>query len=197
MRTFLIALLLLLQAATAQADFALWVARVGANEGAFWDRRELELVWQTIEANGGRDRAGWLRRHSPRVHGTGKKQCREGRNCQWSALLNRRGDKPATMDVGDDIWEIRLRPVWLDLLAYADYLVAGGEYNRPCTHAPRTWGSVRYDTAQAERRGLYRMHCSSRFNDGFRTFWMSPIADGSDYRPPAPISYAQLGAPRW
>lgn len=171
-------LLLMAVALPARADFALWLARVSANEGALRDRREMDLVWQVVEDNGGRDRPAFLRRHSPRVHGDRK--CSAKRNCQWSPLLNREGSKPDTLDVPDDYWELVLRPTWLDLVAYGDYLVAGGAYNRPCARSPRTWGGP-MDVERAARRRppLYPMGCNTAFNDGFAPFWAAQIADGS------------------
>jgi hypothetical protein len=76
--------------------------------------------------------------------------------------------QPPALSIRADLWELRVMPVWEDTLRYADYLVRGGRYNRPCHVPPRTWGGP-MDVRRAVRRGLYPIGCAGTANDGFAT----------------------------
>jgi hypothetical protein len=143
------------------------LAQVAANEGAFENRRELDLVWQTVEGRVPGARRGWLRQHSARV--AGLKPCAGG-NCRWSRFVCADGSLPAAVQalvgMAPGWWEAVRAPVMRTLLARARFLVAGGAYERPCAEQPITWGRQR-DHGYAVRRGLVRLWCTGTINDGY------------------------------
>jgi hypothetical protein len=173
--------------ASADVDLGLHVARVAANEGALVNRRETALIWQVARVNGlkrgfnGID--DFLRRHSGRVYGL--KPCFGG-NCMWSPQLTRSDVQPLGLNLRADIWALRVAPIWLDVLRYADYLVAGLGTPReraddPCHLPPRTWGGP-MDKAGAIARGIYPIGCVGTCswpscNDGY-TFYKDCWKDG-------------------
>jgi hypothetical protein len=142
------------------------LTQVAANEGAFGNARELDLVWQTVEG-WGEKRRGRLIRHSSRVAGV--KPCVAG-NCRWSRHVRRDGSLPVEVAaaVGIDLewWAVVRVPAWQALLARARYLIAGGAYDPPCSSTPITWGRLK-DHDFAVRRGLVRLHCTGTLNDGY------------------------------
>ncbi len=166
-------------------DLGLQVARVSANEGAFVYRSTTPLVWQVARSNARElteeSIAEFLARHSPRVHGT--RPCLGG-NCLWSPHLTRDGVQPAGLDLRADIWAIKVAPIWLDTLRYADYLVRGFRRDAdPCRIQPRTWGGP-MDRQKAIARGLYPIGCDGgagctrdSCNDGY-TFYARCWVDG-------------------
>jgi hypothetical protein len=170
--------------ARANVDLGLNVAKVAANEGALVNRRETALIWQVARVNGKkRGIDDFLRRHSRRVYGL--KPCFGG-NCMWSPHLTRSGVQPAGLDLRADIWALRIAPIWLDVLRYADYLVAGLGTHReraddPCPLPPRTWGGP-MDKVGAIARGLYPIGCVGACagpfcNDGY-TFYKDCWKEG-------------------
>lgn len=190
----LIMILVLLSTSEAHGepvDLGLHVAQVAANEGALVNRRETLLIWQVARVNGLRRHGStqngriddFLRRHSGRVYGL--KPCFGG-NCRWSPHLNRSGVQPLGLNLRADIWTVRVAPIWLDVLRYADYLVAGLGTSReraddPCHLPPRTWGGP-MDRAGAIARGLYPIGCVGTCsypscNDGY-TFYKDCWKDG-------------------
>jgi hypothetical protein len=151
---------------TERRELALWVARVSANEGALKNRREAALVWQTTRnaAPTTLKRAGWLSRHSPRVHGS--RPCPHG-NCRWTPELQRGEEQPPSLILPWDQWLLRVLPLWHDTLAYVDWLVQGDLSSEdPCPVTPRTWGCER-DRPRALSRGLYPIGCYGTVDDGF------------------------------
>lgn len=146
-------------------DFALNVARVAVNEGALFSRPDAALVWQTVRVNAKPEkRAEWLRKHSPRVHLD--RPCYRG-NCRWTPYLTRSGAQPLGLDVREDLWTIRIEPVWQDILQYVDFLVWTDRVaDDPCPIPPRTWGGS-MDREGAIKRGLYPIGCATSQNDGY------------------------------
>lgn len=159
----------------AEIDLGLRIARVAANEGALVHRSEAALVWQTArEMGGGRSKskiADWLMLHSPRVHQL--RPCYSG-NCLWTPYLSRSGAQPFGLTILAEVWGARVRSIWMDLLAYSDWLVAGFKsQDDPCRLQPRTWGGP-MDREKAIKRGLYPIGCMSKCdypscNDGYTT----------------------------
>lgn len=158
-------------------DLGLFVARVSSNEGAFFHRTETALVWQVVRVNGGSLPAkqyAFLSRHSKRV--AGLKPCLGG-NCLWSPFLNRAGIQPPGLILPADLWEIRIRPLWFDVLAYADWMVGGQRSSEdPCHIPPRTWGGAMDREEAIAVRGLYPIGCAMRCknrdscDDGFAPY---------------------------
>jgi len=150
-------------------DFALWVARVAANEGAFVNRPEAALVWQTARSSAKttEKRAAWLAKHSPRVHGS--RPCKVG-NCCWTPNLTRSDAMPDGIALGRhplDVWNIRVAPIWRDTLRYVDWMVLGDRTSEdPCPITPKTWG-CEADRKRALREGLYPIGCRGTLDDGF------------------------------
>jgi len=154
--------------AQTRRDLALQVARVATNEGALKRRAQAALVWQTTResASTTAKRAEWLAKHSPRVHLT--RPCRSG-NCSWTPYLERSSALPPGLKIPLDYWQIFVAPVWLDTLAYVDWLVRGErKVDDPCPLRPQTWG-CEADRAGAMKRGLYPIGCIDTLDDGFTT----------------------------
>jgi hypothetical protein len=145
---------------------ALQVARVATNEGALQRRAQAALVWQTTResAKTTEKRAEWLAKHSPRVHGT--RPCRGG-NCVWTPHLDRSGALPPGLGMPLQQWKILVQPVWLDTLAYVEWLVRGErKRDDPCRIQPKTWG-CEADREGALKRGLFPIGCANTLDDGF------------------------------
>lgn len=168
----------------APVDLGLMVAKTAGNEGALRYRSTTALVWQVVRENGGdsvEERADFLLRHSPRANGV--KPCQSG-NCLWSPQLNREGTQPPGLVLRADVWALRVQPIWLDTLRYADWLVEGNRKSEdPCPIKPRTWGGP-MDREAAMKRGLYPIGCDGGAgcsrdlcNDGF-TFYERCWQDG-------------------
>lgn len=167
-----------------QRELAFRVAQVAANEGAFFYRSTVALVWQVVRENGGDtldDMSDFLARHSPRVHGL--KRCFGG-NCVWSKNLVRGDAQPLGLVMRADQWQLRVAPMWIDTQIYADYLVGGMRSDEdPCPIRPRTWGGP-MDRVGAIARGLYPIGCfggsscrRDTCNDGY-TFYNACWKDG-------------------
>jgi hypothetical protein len=77
-----------------------------------------------------------------------------------------------------DLWELRVAPTWISILAYVDWLVRGErKSDDPCAVRPRTWGCEE-DRARAISEGLYPIGCVDTLNDGFtyeRDCWSGDV----------------------
>ena len=147
-------------------DLALWVARVAVNEGAFKNRPEAALVWQTARSSGRttEKRAAWLAKHSPRVHGS--RPCVRG-NCFWTPNLTRSAAMPDGLKIPLDYWTVRVSPLLVDTLRYVDWMVSGDRTSEdPCPITPKTWG-CEADRKRAMLEGLYPIGCRGTLDDGF------------------------------
>ena len=155
------------------------VAKVATNEGALWNVKDTDLVWQTVEHRGDdtESRLKWLSSHSPRA--LGLKPCKSG-NCMWARNLTRRADAlPAGIASGkggpkdwEAYWRAEMAPRWKAVLERAEGLVSGAIVDRPCSDPPDTWGG-HMDWDQAVARGLIPLDCEGTLNRG----WAMP-----DYR---------------
>jgi hypothetical protein len=148
----------------AQAELALAVAKVAANEASLSAIRpaEVALVWQTTEARASSTarRLAWLRVHSSCVLTDREMTAAERRgNCVWSRHLTDRDVKPDNFPEHLS-WPTHARR-WAQVRAYAHRLVDGRERFRPCVGAPFTWGGE-MDHAAALERGLVPLRCVDR-----------------------------------
>jgi hypothetical protein len=149
---------------------ALLVARVAANEGAFDNPRELDLIWQVVEgwARDNARRLEQLRQHSSRV--AGLRPCRSG-NCRWSRYVRSDGTLPAEVAAGfepEPGWWLAARAERMRaLVVRAEQLVAGAAYTRPCDERPTTWGGP-MDHGHAQSQGLVPVRCNGTINTGYR-----------------------------
>jgi hypothetical protein len=150
-------------------DLVLWIARLATNEGAFKNRHEAALVWQTVRESAptldGRRR--WLQEHSPRVHLL--RPCLSG-NCLWTPHLQPNGAFPdgLVLEIENPIgfWNAKLAPVWLDTLEYVRWLVEGERASDdPCHIPPRTWGCEGDRESAIRERDLYPIGCHRPFGD--------------------------------
>jgi hypothetical protein len=157
-------------AGTSTADLALAVAQVAAHEGALRNLRDVDLIWQCVEARGDTDakRLRWLQKHSPRA--LGLKPPKLGDVNAWSSELGRNATLPADVASGDpkrqSYWRFRVMPRWAEVLARAQHLASGGRYEKPCPSTPTTWGGP-MDHEVAAEMGLYPLGCQGTLNDGF------------------------------
>lgn len=174
-KLIMICVLLVASSARGDVDLGLRIAKVAANEGALVNWRETALIWQTARhmGRGNPEKiAEWLAKHSRRVHGL--RPCSSG-NCLWSRNLTRSDVYPAGLTIKAELWAIRVAPVWLSVLQYADWLVRGLKtQDDPCHIQPRTWGGP-MDRAGALARGLFPIGCVGRChynscNDGYTTY---------------------------
>ena len=169
-----------------KTDLGFRLAQVSANEGAFVYPSTTNLVWQVVRENGGKNiesMADFLARHSPRVHGL--RPCFKN-NCLWTKNLTRGITYPEGLLIRDDIWVLKVAPIWQDTIRHADWLVTGMRTSEdPCPIKPRTWGGPK-DREKAIVNGLYPIGCfrgvgnctRDSCNDGY-TFYKSCFQDGA------------------
>ena len=142
-------------AVSRETDPGLALAKVAANESEIDDRGRADvlLIWQSSAAHARttQGRIRWLRAHSRCVLGDVDPDTRPGK-CRWTRLLERSDERPAGHR---GTWN---GEAWLNLLAFADRVVAGHVPAESCAPQPTTWDGPS-GRAGAEARGLIPVAC--------------------------------------